>query len=593
MHNQIPSASDPYALLNVSRDATANEIRRAYTFGSRAFHPDKQQAQGEKIDESEAQDAFLQLKNAYDILSDPVLRTAFDEFGIDGVHFLRSKSESNQELVNYLSDESILGSPEKVRETIKQAIEIDEVQKKMAFCPTSGQISVQCTAVPVMEGIAKSPEMENFLMHLSVGAPASTTLGGRTSMSFGGYSIVKNGIGSVAAQASVEHEILPGTDVGVEVEVGNNCKIELNTSRKMANGTYMSAAANIGIGGHQPSLMFASQRMLFGNKLHGDFSVSTDNRISLRTTYIQDMLPLFRLAFSLGPGDSSVTGSTDLHFAELHKGKVSFGIGLAGIHLKALVTRVLSKFAKFSIGVKLHSLEGLAWLFKLERGGVSFNVPITMCTSVDPLLTIIVSSASILIDEIIGDLIKRSKLKIAPANRTEGGYSSKSNHFAQHQKAIENAKIQIRLMEKQALNKRKIEEKKDGLVILNAIYAVNNGDTLDVCTQLQFWVIDSKLNLPASSKKYMLGFYDVTGPIRLQQATKASTLGRQIYGVFDLFRTILISEPKSLNKVLPQPILTVRYMFHGSVYELSVKDDEALSLPSHVALKLGTSDIVS
>ena len=73
---------------------------------------------------------------------------------------------------------------------------------------------------------------------------------------------------------------------------------------------------------------------------------------------------------------------------------------------------------------------------------------------------------------------------------------------------------------------RKEQEKKNGLVIVRAMYAtqassssnsnpgtstnMNNGTSLDVTIQLQFWVSDSKLILTSNSKSHMLGFYDVT-----------------------------------------------------------------------------------
>lgn len=66
------SSSDPYALLGVSRDATAAEIRKAYFALARTAHPDKHP------DDPQAADRFQRLSQAYQILSDPSKRARYD-----------------------------------------------------------------------------------------------------------------------------------------------------------------------------------------------------------------------------------------------------------------------------------------------------------------------------------------------------------------------------------------------------------------------------------------------------------------------------------------------------------------------------------
>ena len=55
---------DYYEILGVSRDATQEEIKKAYRKLARKYHPDVNQ------DDPEAEEKFKEVKEAYDILSD-------------------------------------------------------------------------------------------------------------------------------------------------------------------------------------------------------------------------------------------------------------------------------------------------------------------------------------------------------------------------------------------------------------------------------------------------------------------------------------------------------------------------------------------
>ncbi|XP_075696615.1 dnaJ homolog subfamily C member 16 [Rhinoderma darwinii] len=65
---------DPYRILGVSRTASQADIKKAYKKLAREWHPDKNKNPG-------AEDKFIQVSKAYEILSNEEKRTSYDRYG--------------------------------------------------------------------------------------------------------------------------------------------------------------------------------------------------------------------------------------------------------------------------------------------------------------------------------------------------------------------------------------------------------------------------------------------------------------------------------------------------------------------------------
>lgn len=74
------SNQDLYALLGVAKTASAEEIKSTFRKNALKYHPDRNP--GDKA----AEEKFKELSRAYEVLSDPEKRAAYDRYGIDGLN---------------------------------------------------------------------------------------------------------------------------------------------------------------------------------------------------------------------------------------------------------------------------------------------------------------------------------------------------------------------------------------------------------------------------------------------------------------------------------------------------------------------------
>ena len=73
----MPTIRDYYEVLGIARSATDEEIKRAFRKLAFKYHPDRNRDDG-------AEEKFKEVNEAYEVLSDPDKRAAYDRFGHGG-----------------------------------------------------------------------------------------------------------------------------------------------------------------------------------------------------------------------------------------------------------------------------------------------------------------------------------------------------------------------------------------------------------------------------------------------------------------------------------------------------------------------------
>jgi len=77
----MPNNTDLYAVLEIPKTASQDEVRKAYRKLARKYHPDRNPgAKG-----AAAEERFKEISSAHDVLSDPERRKLYDEFGVEAM----------------------------------------------------------------------------------------------------------------------------------------------------------------------------------------------------------------------------------------------------------------------------------------------------------------------------------------------------------------------------------------------------------------------------------------------------------------------------------------------------------------------------
>lgn len=599
-----------------------------------------------------------------EVLSDPALRQAYDHCGHSAVALVLYDRYAPESLYRKLSALHADGKSSEALESLLVVLEESKQKQRQREWEFNADVEVNMHACRSNEVSEDRFEVSSTSVSVAASVPTQTSQSSgnqslkrkqKMQLGIGGQSYIENGKGSTRGVLSTNYQPVPQTNISSELTMGRKqLETSLSTSTELANGTGLFAKMNRqfapSIGNERKvALGFSSHRSLTlfpGRVVQATFALGGTSDLKLHYGMLSlttwgfcptekdkpDSLPRLSVKLHVGtqfPLECSIAQSNLFNSPHRSGRAVISWSPIQGYKLKGLISRNISHpsksqfTSKLGIGVEHSGVTGFKWLLSYQRPeGLHIRIPIFISRILSPGYwnkVIWVSTLSYLLDKTFGSSPSMIGGKFAKIHKTISAklcILGKERQWLSTLKAKQNAERQLSMMAPVAKKKRQCEELAHGLVILNATYSLersSNNASLDVTQQLQFWVENSRLRLPACSKRHLLGFYDLnegdvhpSDTLLMSKANKRqsgntllSQSDRLIYRMNMWLSWIgfggddACHQDEKYDCSDDNIILTVRYKYKEQIFESSISDDDVLELPNTNATVLGSCDLVS
>eukprot|EP01134_Creolimax_fragrantissima_P006920 CFRG6920T1 len=542
----VTMGDDYYALFNLQREATAEEIKSAYRRLCVVYHPDKHQNAEDR--ESAAQ-MFGRITNAYEVLTDTNKRAVYDIYGQKGL-------DAGMEVVLRQA------SPNEIREEYERLRKIRQEEDLRRRTNEKSTVTMALDATSLFDP-SRGNEKDSLLTRLSDVEVGSVSMQGSLLAPIGNDTAnmtvnvsAYNGNGEGTVIAAYRHEAPYGFWLQGEAQVNSRSQGLTATIGRRYNQTLFASLSGIfdrNRLGISPGL-----RALIGIQLEpqtaGYLTYKAGLESSMSTTVVRQY----------DHGNITATGQLGqpmfLQCAGVYrwnkdiKYRLNVQVGTSGLRFEYGCHRSVTRLNKIGVQLALDFLHGVILKLRFKRSNTNYVVPIQL--SDDAVRGSIVWGTAIpfcafyLLNTMIIDPWRKAQSR-----------QKKIELQAEHAQVIRErrreAESAIRLMRESVEQKMDTEDKNRGFVVLKAWYGdlkaplaqqvdTDNPIVIDVTIPLQAMVKDSQLHLQANSKSGHIGFYDCC-----------------------------MGEDKQLR---------LQYRFKGQLHEVTVNDDEPLSCPkrSHV-----------
>uniref|UniRef100_A0A3Q2US35 DnaJ homolog subfamily C member 11 n=1 Tax=Haplochromis burtoni TaxID=8153 RepID=A0A3Q2US35_HAPBU len=496
---------DFYSLLNVRKEATAEELKASYRRLCMLYHPDKHRDPELK---RQAEQLFNQVHQAYEVLSDAHSRAIYDIFGKKGLEV------EGWEVVERKR------TPAEIREEYERLQREREERRLQQRTNPKGTISVGVDATDLFDRYDEDfeempgggfPHIEINKMHISQSIEAPLTNSDTAVLS--GSLSTHNGNGGGNINMTVRR-VMSAKGWG-EVEFGAGDilgpLIGLKVFRNVTPRCFMTAQCGLQFSprGLRPSCSLMTARHLDQNTM-GYLQWRWGPNSAMTTSLVRDTKSShFTLALQLGVPHSYLMMSYQYKFQDEDQTKVKGSVktGWFGTVVEYGAERKISRHSILSATVSIGVPQGVTLKIKLARANQTYLFPVHLTDQLLPSAVFYATVGPLLVYMAVHRLIVIPYTQAQKEQELELQRKSSATDIAKKKQEAESA-VSTRMLKHSSLL---------CLIILNAWYGTFVSDTsqkqekakvIDVTVPLQCLVKDSKLILTEASKSGLPGFYD-------------------------------------------------------------------------------------
>ncbi len=551
------------------------------------FHPDKSPS---KIED--AQKTFVAIKQAHDVLIDPILRMAYEYGGLRIVALIKRSqaSSSNGSSSDLYKELQKVKNKEEAVALLQQIVDQDKWTRQSTEYATA-DLSTNVT-FPYEYNHQQKAELAStavqFQSRLRKGDTWSWTIAGNASMQ-------RTGMADTSTSLSADYQPQRGTHVTMDSSFRPGQplpNVALRSSRQMANGTFVVA----GLGGNLQSRQTWTYSIVSYRNLLWDSDNAEEAPKKLQASW--------RLSFKPWPGEFQQAMAT-IKTREFPQWRCSTGLGQFPLKISYQSAEVDTPYIAYSWGVTFSKLK-VAWIqqlggdhgdwtlkygvksdgrafyqpgalslwtlvFQLHSSNWAIRLPISLFQrNVWPVASILTLLVSQWCDQFLEDFWAKSELSTEASKVKDDEAEAQTGElvapFTRFSGVIGMVAAKKRLAEENLVD--------GGLIILSAWWEILAGasfgsaNAIDVTSFLQYWVVDSALLIPMAEVTKWLPKVLANH----EQDVAGSSTWVEIWRA--IRRITKHPEQNTGDTREKTHVLRVRYVFQHKVYDIQFDEDK-------------------
>jgi len=566
---------DLYAALRLPRDASKEDIKRAYRTLAASLHPDKQRRRqtGDADDDGDdqearrdaAQRAFAALSEAYEILSDDARRNAYDAYGMEGVRAGRELATRGKTL------EELRVEFERAR--AKEAR--DAAEAKLNFHGT--YIFGFSAAHLVEERIAERRRQFTNNPGLDLtSASLSNSMEIPISDEDAAYAVtqgtMRGGRGAGNFILGWRRTFSPLTTLDLSAQTGQTSACTATMTRQLTTHTTGALSWNY-VAQQGLGLQLIAQRQLFAQtRGHLTWNVGPVGSMSTGASHAFGKNAV-KFDLTVGLAASGLSGHYVRQMDESRVYRLGWKLGTTGAELEAGTTNKVDEDTSLGCSIVV-SLRGLTLKFRMNRQGQRFVIPILLTPMVSWRKSLVAFTLPPLAITLLRYFLVRPMVRRYVRKRQIASREKSKQSIVASMKAARDA---VRVIEESVDKKTKIARERGGLVIEAAVYGSfdprpNKVKGVPIIPNFDEYPPREERDASGATNVLPPPFIDVTKAVAFM--IENDTL--------DMYENVPMSD--LLGFCDPSPgedkFLRIRYRYRRSLHEITVKADAMVAIPN-------------